>query len=216
MVNDHPLPPVFGTSGSEWAWHRGGPVEITGATAQIALHDLTGFEGRCDAIVFARDGAFVPPGDLAPLTEFRRRALGFGAEPGDAGSFDLVVVGGGIAGTCAAIAGARSGLSVALIQDRPVLGGNNSSEVRVWLQGATNGRSFPRVGDLVNELETRRKAHYGPENTAEIYEDERRLGLVAAEKRICLLLNHRANGGDVFAPVPGDDVLAGLVWRKRD
>ena len=52
-----------------------------------------------------------------------------------AGSYDLVVVGGGIAGTCAAVSAARLGLKVALVQDRPVLGGNGSSEVRVWPEG---------------------------------------------------------------------------------
>ncbi len=50
---------------------------------------------------------------------------------------DVVVVGGGLAGVCAAIAAARLGQSVALINNRPVLGGNSSSEVRVWVCGAT-------------------------------------------------------------------------------
>ena len=51
---------------------------------------------------------------------------------------DLIVVGGGMAGTCAAIAAARSGIKVILVQDRPVLGGNGSSEVRLWVLGATS------------------------------------------------------------------------------
>lgn len=49
---------------------------------------------------------------------------------------DLCVVGGGMAGVCAAIAAARHGISVALVQDRPVLGGNASSEIRMWICGA--------------------------------------------------------------------------------
>jgi heterodisulfide reductase subunit A-like polyferredoxin len=44
---------------------------------------------------------------------------------------DLVVVGGGMAGICAAITAARNGSKVVLVQDRPVLGGNGSSEVRL-------------------------------------------------------------------------------------
>lgn len=44
-------------------------------------------------------------------------------------------------------------LAVALVQDRPVLGGNKSSEVRVWLQGARNKEPWPRVGNVVAELE---------------------------------------------------------------
>ena len=51
---------------------------------------------------------------------------------------DLIVVGGGMAGTCAAITAARNGIKVILVQDRPVLGGNGSSEVRLWILGATS------------------------------------------------------------------------------
>ncbi len=50
--------------------------------------------------------------------------------------FDFCVVGGGLSGMCAAIAAARHGLKVALVQDRPVLGGNSSSEIRMWIGGA--------------------------------------------------------------------------------
>ncbi|WP_281885149.1 FAD-dependent oxidoreductase [Paenibacillus sp. YYML68] len=50
---------------------------------------------------------------------------------------DLTVIGGGLAGVCAAVAAARLGHTVALVNNRPVLGGNSSSEVRVWVCGAT-------------------------------------------------------------------------------
>ncbi|MBT8037243.1 MAG: FAD-dependent oxidoreductase [Verrucomicrobiae bacterium] len=69
---------------------------------------------------------------------------------------DLVVVGGGLAGTCAAIAAAREGLRVTLVQDRPMLGGNASSEVRLWVLGATshmgNNNRWSREGGIINEL----------------------------------------------------------------
>ena len=69
---------------------------------------------------------------------------------------DLVVVGGGLSGTCAAIAAAREGLKVVLVQDRPVLGGNASSEVRLWVLGATshmgNNNRWSREGGILNEL----------------------------------------------------------------
>jgi succinate dehydrogenase/fumarate reductase flavoprotein subunit len=48
---------------------------------------------------------------------------------------DFCVVGGGLAGMCAAIAAARHGAKVALMHDRPVLGGNASSEIRMWVCG---------------------------------------------------------------------------------
>lgn len=73
-------------------------------------------------------------------------------------SCDFAVVGGGFAGICAAIAAAREGLHVALVQDRPVLGGNASSEVRLWVLGATshmgNNNRWAREGGIVDEILT--------------------------------------------------------------
>ena len=69
---------------------------------------------------------------------------------------DLVIVGGGMAGTCCAITAARQGIKVVLIQDRPVLGGNASSEVRLWILGATshmgNNNRWAREGGVIDEI----------------------------------------------------------------
>lgn len=66
---------------------------------------------------------------------------------------DFVIVGGGISGVCAAITAARQGLKVVLIQDRPVLGGNGSSEIRLWMLGATshmgNNNRWAREGGVI-------------------------------------------------------------------
>jgi hypothetical protein len=194
LINGRALDSTFGTVGAHWHWQDGGVVELLKGDVTLALHDLTGFEGRCDAILLSRDPAFVPPNADPEMAAFRRRCLGQPEEPEDAGEYDFVVTGGGIAGTCAALAAARSGLKVALIQDRPVLGGNNSSEVRVWLQGARNKEPWPRIGDVVAELEQDRRAHYGPSNKAELYEDEKKLAVVRAEPNIDLFLEHRGNG----------------------
>jgi len=71
-------------------------------------------------------------------------------------SADLVVVGGGLAGVCASITAARQGISVILAQDRPVLGGNASSEVRLWALGATshmgNNNRWAREGGVIDEI----------------------------------------------------------------
>ena len=71
-------------------------------------------------------------------------------------STDLVVIGGGLAGTCCAITAARAGIKVVLIQDRPVLGGNASSEVRLWILGATshmgNNNRWAREGGVIDEI----------------------------------------------------------------
>ncbi len=193
LIDGKPLEVTFGPEGAEWSRHAGGTVSITQREVTLSLHDLTGFEGRCDAVVLTTEPDWVPPNQNPTMAVFRRQTLGRPAGPSEAGAFDLVVVGGGIAGTCASLSAARLGLSVALVQDRPVLGGNNSSEVRVWLQGARNKAPFPRVGDVVAELEQRRRAHYGPSNTAELYEDEKKLSLVRAEPNISLLLEFRVN-----------------------
>jgi hypothetical protein len=193
LVHGESLSAVFGTEGAEWHWQDGGRVQVARSRPTLALHDLTGFEGRCDAILLTTDPYLVPPNKDPELAAFRRKLLGIPETCEETGPFDLVVVGGGIAGTCAALSAARLGLSVALIQDRPVLGGNNSSEVRVWLQGARNCEPYPRVGDVVAELEQKRAAHYGPENTADLYEDDKKLALVRAEKNLAVFLNCRAN-----------------------
>lgn len=69
---------------------------------------------------------------------------------------DLLVAGGGLAGLCAALAAARDGLKVVLVQDRPVLGGNASSEVRLWANGATshmgNNNRWSREGGIMGEI----------------------------------------------------------------
>ncbi len=192
LIDGKPLSVTFGTEGAAWHWQDGGTVKV-GHEAKVALHDLTGFEGRCDAVLFARDLSFKPPNELSALAAFRRQALGWPEAPEDGGSYDLVVVGGGIAGTSAALSAARLGLKVALLQDRPVLGGNNSSEVRVWLNGGINLPPYPRIGDVVAELEPKKRAHAGMDNTAEIYEDDRRLALVRSEPNVSLLLEQRVN-----------------------
>ena len=194
LINGRALGTTFGTVGVEWHWQEGGSVTLPAGKIAIALHDLTGFEGRCDVILLARDPQFTPPNQDPAMSAFRRSCLGFPEQPEPAGEFDFVVTGGGIAGTCAALTAARLGLKVALVQDRPVLGGNNSSEVRVWLQGARNEEPWTNVGNVVAELEQNDRAHYGPSNTAELYEDEKKLAVVRAERNITLLLEHRVNG----------------------
>jgi hypothetical protein len=193
LFNGRALTATFGTEGAEWHWQDGGQVELPAGKVPVALHDLTGFEGRCDAILLARDPKFTPPNREPAMGAFRRTCLGLPEQPEPAGEFDFVVTGGGIAGTCAALTAARLGLKTALVQDRPVLGGNNSSEVRVWLQGARNEEPWPNVGNVVAELEQDRRAHYGPANTADLYEDAKKLAVVRAEKNITLLLEHRVN-----------------------
>ncbi len=186
LINGVALRTIFGTEGTDWHWQDGGAVEITNKQVTIALHDLTGFEGRCDAIVFTTDTDRIPPNKGQRMAIFRRKMLGLPDEPEEAGHFDLVVVGGGIAGTCTSISAARLGLQVALIQNRPILGGNNSSDVRVHLGGEINFPPYPALGNIVKELDSGKRGNAQP---AANYNDQRKLRVVGAEKNIHLFLN---------------------------
>ena len=68
--------------------------------------------------------------------------------------YDTVVVGGGMAGVCAAVAAARHGCKTCLMHDRPVLGGNASSEIRVGIEGAEFGFRHARVTGILEEIQT--------------------------------------------------------------
>lgn len=104
---------------------------------------------------------------------------------------DLVVVGGGLAGLCCAIAAARDGISVTLVQDRPVLGGNASSEVRLWTLGATshmgNNNRWSREGGIIDEILVENMYRNKEGNT--LIFDTILLEKVVMEKNITLLLN---------------------------
>jgi hypothetical protein len=106
-------------------------------------------------------------------------------------SCDLAVAGGGLAGVCAAINAARAGLKVVLVQDRPVLGGNASSEVRLWTLGATAHMHAPnrwaREGGVIDEILVENQFR-NPEGNA-LFFDTVLLEKVVEEPNITLLLN---------------------------
>ena len=176
--------PILGNQGKDWAWQDGGVFELTKGGNTIALCDLTGYEGRCAAVFATSELDFVPPSDYKGFVGLREDLYEESTE--DLGSFDFAVAGGGIAGMCAAITAANRGVKVALIQDRYILGGNNSSEGRVWLGGETNFAPYEHLGDVTRSFEPEKHFHYGPENTAEIYEDEKRIEMITSNPNISL------------------------------
>lgn len=113
---------------------------------------------------------------------------------------DLTVIGGGLAGVCAAISAARLGKRVALVNNRPVLGGNSSSEVRVWVVGATaHGiQRYARETGVIGELYTENQ-YRNPEGNP-IHWDEVVMDAVRAEPNISLHLNT-----DIRAIEAGED-----------
>ncbi len=104
---------------------------------------------------------------------------------------DLTIVGGGLSGVCTAITAAREGLTVVLVQDRPVLGGNASSEVRLWALGATshmgNNNRWAREGGIIDEIMVE-NLHRNPEGNPVLF-DAVLLDKVFAENNITLLLD---------------------------
>lgn len=150
LINGKNIDQVFGTMPSAWAWVNGGKVNIPDIEITLTLQDLTGFDGRCDAIIFSKSKKFTPPNDRAEMDKLRTRMLGL--ETKNEGDFDLVVVGAGIAGLSAAISGARLGLKVALLHNRPMVGGNNSNEVRVGVSGGIKLLPYKNIGNVVAEI----------------------------------------------------------------
>lgn len=179
---------TFGTDGAAWGWQAGGTVELPKGNVSLALHDLTGFDGRCDCIAFTT-GSEPPPNASEILPGWRREALGLPESPEVKGPYDLVVIGGGYSGMGAAISAARMGLKVALVQDRPVLGGNGSSEVRVWARGDIKRGKYPHIGEIVEEFADRAKKSPG---TYEEFGDAKKEQIVRAEPTIDLFLNTHA------------------------
>jgi len=190
MLDGKTLEPILGTNSGDWSWQDGGMVVIKNKNCTLSLKDLTGFNGRCDAILFSADLSYVPSSDGKKTNELRSEINPAITKVNAAGEFDFVVVGGGMAGTCAAISAARLGVNVALIQDRPVLGGNNSSDVRVHLGGHIRVEPYPNIGNLVNEIGPLKQGNAQPFAN---YEDDKKLKAVQNEKNITLFLNHRAN-----------------------
>ncbi|MGK0202835.1 MAG: hypothetical protein ACI9S9_001908 [Planctomycetota bacterium] len=188
LVDGEPLNATFGTEGSDWQWQLGGEVEITSREVLVTLHDLTGYEGRCDAILFTKSERR-PSNDHGVLAPWRKALLGHSQDAIEKGGYDLVVLGGGFSGLGCAISAARMGCRVALIQNRPVLGGNASSEVRVWANGGTRLGKYPNIGDIIEEFTDHALLSPGP---ADIYVDQRKVDVVSAEKNIDLFLEHHA------------------------
>lgn len=196
-VNGKAMKNVLGTTGNQWMWQYAGSVKLKAGKNAIALSDLKGFDGRCDAIWITPEIGDVPPMEVKALEAFRREVGALPKTPADGGKYDLVVVGAGVGGMCAAVSAARLGLKVALINDRPKLGGNNSSEIRVHLGGRIEMDPYPALGRMVREFG---HSTFGNAKPAESYEDAKKDAFIANEPNVTLLAPYRAVAVKMSAP----------------
>lgn len=170
-INGKTLNETLGTNDIAWNWQKAGTISLKKGVGTISLNDLTGFNGRCDAIYMTMDQNFIPVNEAAKLAEFRKQESRIRCEEDDT-IYDLAITGGGIAGICTAVSAIANGLKVILIQDRPVLGGVNSSEIRVSLGGDIHVDPYPNLGNVVEKIAP--IYGYGQTLPAEYYEDKRK------------------------------------------
>ncbi|MGN7359812.1 FAD-dependent oxidoreductase [Paenibacillus sp. SAF-054] len=125
---------------------------------------------------------------------------------------DVTVIGGGLAGVCAAIAAARLGSKVVLVNNRPVLGGNSSSEVRVWVCGATaHGiNRYARETGIMGELFVENQ-YRNPDGNPYLW-DLVILEAVKAEPNITLLLNTDVHEVEADGPEENRMIRAVTGW----
>ena len=180
-INGQVLDSIFGQDKPEWNWHYGGAVEIQKLKTEVSLHDLTGFDGRCDAIVFSTNKDLISHQSEETLLGWRKKAVCFPKAPGKSGQFDLVVVGGGVAGITASVSAARLGMKVALIHNRPVPGGNNSSEIGVPMVSDLNIAPYPNLGNLTRQLD---EYNNTLDQKLEIKSDQAKLDFILNEPNI--------------------------------
>ena len=184
-INGTALETEFGANDQDWSWQSAGKIQLPNGDVPLTLHDLTGFDGRCDAIFLSADGT-VPPNTVDERSRaWRKMMRGLAQQPLDGGEYDVVVVGGGVSGCAAALSAARLGQRVALIHDRPFLGGNASKEIGLMPRGTQ--------GALLKELS---------ERTAD--GDLMALSLLEKEPNATVLLEHRVIG----AAVEGDRIVS--------
>lgn len=208
-VNGTDLGKDFGTE-EGWGWQDGGTVEITKAGGQsVEVEDLTGFDGRFDAIFFTREEKpELPNDDLAKLTAWKDELSGRAANDVPEESFDVVIVGGGMSGCGAALAARTQGLKVALVQDRPLFGGNASQEIRVHTIGI-HGKGT----ELLKKIDTK---HY-PNGHADAKIDQAKREKALKEAGVTLFPHHMAVGlgkdGDRITSIEAREVTTGLIKR---
>jgi hypothetical protein len=205
----------LGKGKGEWHWEEAGSIPLKQGKTTLSLKDLSGFDGRVDAVLLSRGAALRPPEKCLLEDRIGWKIPGAPAAIEDAGDFDLVVIGGGYGGLGAAISAARMGCKVALVQNREVLGGNGSSEIRVWAKGDLPPSEY-LMADIIREISDSASASPA---AAEQFVDAKKEAVVKAEANITLLLGHHAYGlemkGKEIAAAKLLEVKTGQIKRVK-
>ncbi len=210
LVAGKALEPEFGQGSEQWHWESGGTVTIDNpGKVELALQDLTGFEGRCDAIYLSQEAnPVLPNDDMANLSDWKDTVSGRAELAIEELAFDVVIVGGGMSGCGAALAARRKGLKVALIQDRPVFGGNASEEIRVHTLGIHGYGN-----DILKHIDT--ETYPNGDALAKI--DQQKREATMASSGADLFAGHIACGlekrGDKIVSVEARNAKTGIITR---
>lgn len=216
QIDNALLENTVGTNGEKWAWQQAGKLFLSEGIHTVYLKDLTGFNGRCDAL-YITDSEAAPGSNISDIDNMRKR-LNPEEYAEEKEIYDLVVAGGGIAGICTALSAIRSGVSTVLIHDRPVLGGCNSSEVRVCMGGHIKIPPYENLGNVVREI----APVMGSPSlyNKEYYEDSRKLfAFEASGGKYKIMLNNAVTGiektGNTISAVICTDTLTGRKTKIK-
>lgn len=215
-VDGNPMETVLGMNGPDWSWQKAGTLSLAAGDHEIRLKDLTGFNGRCDCLYFTTENTV--PANTPKEVEALRQRLNWKEVSEETTEYDLIVVGGGVAGICMALSALRSGVNALLLQDRGVLGGCNSSEIRVCMGGQIHHSPYPKLGNVVKEIApvmgspSRFKAEY--------YEDNRKLFAFEASRKGDRVRFHQCvteieTDGDRICSITATHALTGKKTRYR-
>ena len=231
LINGARIGTELGANGKDWSWDQIGTVSLAIGSTELRLHDLTGFEGRIDAVYLTMDEDTPPEEGKAVSHAWRRELLGISDASKTVSHYNVVVVGGGVSGCAAAISAARNGCKVALINDRPVLGGNASREIGLGPRGYKEGSIVQPMLERMENGDLRATQMVEDEENITVYLNEKLFSAETAdghiisvdtrntksncEQRICAEVFIDASGVAALAKLAGAEIRTGREGKDE-